>query len=358
MSYQVDYVEFYITNICNFDCRGCNRFNNYNFRGHQLWSDYQYQYQAWSKLLDIKRIGILGGEPMVNPTYLDWLAGVHQLWPTADIIFLTNGSMLRADNQRLYNIISGSRGRIKLNIGLHDIDRRDSVTAVVREWLHGDITETDQPAEMYETDYFSEQRWKESYQAVRDPGWPDCATVDEWANLPQHIQQECEQQHGLSPKQFASPALIERSRRSTRLQDSNGVTVEISNEDYFHQGALIPDHDNGVFRLHQSDVTRAHAICHSKYCHHFANGRLYKCGPAALFPELAEQFDFELTDQQQNLVHGYLGAEPTWDQSRLARFFDNLRNPIDQCSLCPEHYEFQTIKSQVRKVHFQRRTKQ
>ena len=33
-------IEFYITNVCNIACPQCNRFNNWNFKGHQIWKDY------------------------------------------------------------------------------------------------------------------------------------------------------------------------------------------------------------------------------------------------------------------------------------------------------------------------------
>ena len=36
---RLDYCEFYITNVCNLSCNGCNRFNNYKFRGFQRWED-------------------------------------------------------------------------------------------------------------------------------------------------------------------------------------------------------------------------------------------------------------------------------------------------------------------------------
>jgi hypothetical protein len=35
------------------------------------------------------------------------------------------------------------------------------------------------------------------YHSVRDPSWPDCADLKEFADLPQHIQRECLELHGL-----------------------------------------------------------------------------------------------------------------------------------------------------------------
>ena len=65
--------EFYITNVCNLTCSNCNRFNNYNFRGWQRWSDYANEYSIWANKVRLQRITILGGEPLLNPTILDWI---------------------------------------------------------------------------------------------------------------------------------------------------------------------------------------------------------------------------------------------------------------------------------------------
>ena len=46
---RLNYMEFYITNVCNLTCTGCNRFNNYKFKGFQRWADYKEEYTQWSK---------------------------------------------------------------------------------------------------------------------------------------------------------------------------------------------------------------------------------------------------------------------------------------------------------------------
>jgi molybdenum cofactor biosynthesis enzyme MoaA len=46
MKHKINLLEVYITNVCNLSCRGCNRFNNYNFKGHQLWADHADEYET------------------------------------------------------------------------------------------------------------------------------------------------------------------------------------------------------------------------------------------------------------------------------------------------------------------------
>jgi organic radical activating enzyme len=72
--------EFYITNVCNLNCFNCNRFNNFDFKGYQKWSDYKEIYTQWAQHVKLQRVTILGGEPLLNPTILDWIDGINGLW--------------------------------------------------------------------------------------------------------------------------------------------------------------------------------------------------------------------------------------------------------------------------------------
>ena len=66
-------VDFYITHHCNLNCERCNRFNNYNLRGHRDWRPYQGEYAKWAANTDIEWINVLGGEPLMHPDVLAWL---------------------------------------------------------------------------------------------------------------------------------------------------------------------------------------------------------------------------------------------------------------------------------------------
>jgi len=76
----LDRAEFYITNVCNYNCTHCNRFNNYHFKGHQYWKDVKDVYTEWSERLDLGAITILGGEPTLNPSINEWIDGIAELW--------------------------------------------------------------------------------------------------------------------------------------------------------------------------------------------------------------------------------------------------------------------------------------
>jgi hypothetical protein len=108
-------VEFYITNVCNLTCRGCNRFNNLNFKGHQRWADHASAYESWSKRLDLPRITIIGGEPTLNPDLELWASNLRRLWPEAVIMIQTNGTYQRPEHLTFWN-----KYRVGFGLSLHD----------------------------------------------------------------------------------------------------------------------------------------------------------------------------------------------------------------------------------------------
>jgi organic radical activating enzyme len=345
------YVEFYITNACNFNCVGCNRFNNYNFSGTQKWSDYADLYQRWSSILNLDKWTILGGEPMMNPTYLDWLENICKLWPNSQGELLTNGYFLKSDNRKLYDILEKNKNQVVVGIGLHNKNRVQEVLETVNSWLSAPVTVERIPKNIRELENF-DRNWVNSYNAIRDVAWPDCNTIDEWPLLPEHIKKECHEVFNFSPE------LLAESNKGWKIVDKNGVCVIIKFENFFHQGALKV---NGTqsFKLHNSDPEKAHSICHSKQCHHFDKGQLYKCGQVALFKEIDQQFYLEVTDQDRQLFHSYQPGDVDQDFMTLKNFVNNLDNSIPQCKFCPENYvQHEVFATHQNKVKMTRKEKQ
>jgi hypothetical protein len=147
---RIPYAEFYIINVCNLACAGCNRFNNYNFTGYQRWSDYAEVYQQWAHEVDIGSIGILGGEPLLNPTFMEWVQGINQLWPCKKIRIISNGFRLdrHAD---LYPVLEQHRN-IELWVGIHNKQHKSEIIQKVRDFGQAPHTvsfNTDNPYQQY-----------------------------------------------------------------------------------------------------------------------------------------------------------------------------------------------------------------
>ena len=135
--HNIEYVEFYITNVCNLSCNGCNRFNNYKFKGFQRWADYQEEYTRWSKELQFGSIGILGGEPLLNADFMLWLRGIRQLWPNTFIKVVTNGYYLNKV-AGLYDNINSDRNT-ELWVGIHNKLHKKTILNNIEQFLVGPV---------------------------------------------------------------------------------------------------------------------------------------------------------------------------------------------------------------------------
>lgn len=148
----IKYCEFYITHVCNLACTGCNRFNNFKFAGFQKWADHADTYQQWSQIIDPGSIAILGGEPLLNPTFMDWAEGIAQLWPGKLIRVITNGFQL--DRVKgLYELVERNRN-IVLWVGIHNKQHKQKIIESVKTLTqapHTVVFNTDNPYQQYMT---------------------------------------------------------------------------------------------------------------------------------------------------------------------------------------------------------------
>lgn len=85
------YIELYITNECNLTCSDCNRFNNYDFRGHYSWAQSRDAILAWSQRITAPMITIIGGEPSLHPELEQWARGAAEAWPDRTVCIQSNG---------------------------------------------------------------------------------------------------------------------------------------------------------------------------------------------------------------------------------------------------------------------------
>lgn len=278
-------VDFYITNVCNLTCDRCNRFNNHDFRGWQRWSDYQSQYEQWGKLVQLNSATIMGGEPFLNPTLGDWIAGINKIFDI-DVQVLTNGTRFnqsRALYEKMLYRSPRTRAMNHIGVSLHNLADQEQMLADVRAFFPVPFTEhlKGSPANIWNSDWF--------------------------------------------------------------FIDKNGVMISVYKVNQFGAAAIRPIHQQ--FHLHNSDPTKAHDTCtFARFkSYHYIRGRLYKCGPVALMPEFDQQFALQISDSDRELLNSYksLGVD-NFDQYHQ-EFFDKLDQPIAQCKFCPEQSEMQTI---------------
>lgn len=318
-------MEFYITHVCNLNCERCNRFNNYAFAGHKKWADYREDYVKWSKILYPSFINILGGEPLLHPEFMTWLTGVSELWPNSRIVIITNGTQFDRWPD-LYSVMKKEEGRIQIDLSVHDRSSMKTHEKWIYNFLEGPITRE-------VVRYSDPGPWRENYEIIRDPSWPDCPTPNDFKSLPEFIQKECREIHGFSDETFA-----EIHGLKVLYTDANGVRIRLLKGYEFTLPSLMPNQETQSFDFWSSDPKKALDACHIKTCHHMIDGKLYKCGPVALWKEFAEQYKVNMDPMQEKLVYSYEPASHDWDTEKMRKFIKNLgnREVIPQCHLCPE----------------------
>lgn len=272
-------IEFYITNVCNLTCDHCNRFNNFNFKGWQNWKDYEADYQRWGELIDLQACTIMGGEPLLNPTIVDWVKGINQAFGIG-VQILTNGTRFN-QTPGLYDAIAGFKrvdenGKEHVNsiaVSLHNLDELEELKLSIRKFLPGRIYQNRWRPDL----------WGTNYQYGND---------DVFINI--YFQNEF---------------------------DTSSIWVDQQGQRHLHNNSAFQAHDACTFVAYKS--------------YHFIRGKLYKCGPAALLPEFDQQYPFDLSEEDREILHGYQPLTVNNFAEYSAEFLANLDNPIAQCKFCP-----------------------
>lgn len=279
--YTFDRLEFYITNVCNLTCNGCNRYNNYTFKGWQSWEEAEPILKEWSKKIAIRHPVILGGEPLLNADIVKWVNGIRRLWPEySGVQIQSNGT--RIDRVKgLYEALDPQQGNW-IGISIHNPNDKEEIFKRIRNFLRGTIIETSNPDDPIGSDF-----------------------------------------------QFI---------------DSNKMIVHAWLSDKFVNSNIIQT-DSDRFELYDSDPDIAHENCTFRRFknYHMIRGKIYKCGPSALMPEFDQQFTFDISDEDRELLHSYRPLGVDEYDARGKEFLDNIDNVIPQCKFCPEKYEYKEI---------------
>jgi organic radical activating enzyme len=83
-----------ITQVCNLSCQGCTNYSDLRHRGYVSWQQGREWFRTWQHRLDLPDIGIMGGEPLINPEWREWLQGLRDMFPSSQLRFTTNGLLL------------------------------------------------------------------------------------------------------------------------------------------------------------------------------------------------------------------------------------------------------------------------
>lgn len=274
-------IEFYINNTCNLTCNNCNRFNNHHFIGHQKWNDYSATLAKWAKHIDINQIVIMGGEPLLNPTIVDWVKGLNSLWPYA-LEILSNGTRLnhvKGLYELLVDPVASNTGQNWIGISWHNV-ADESIIESIHKFLQGPLEIT-----------------------------------------------------GPERPQFGN---------ETTFIDVNGVKIKLFLQNEFGMAA-VHKNEAGNFTLWDNDPEQAHHSCGFAQfkCYHMIKGELYKCGPVGLFADFDQQLGLDLSDEDRKLINSYTPLNVDNFETSGKDFLDHIDDVLPQCKFCPLGWKYE-----------------
>lgn len=285
-------VEFYITNVCNLSCNGCNRFSNLKLRGHEDWENNRAIYKKFAEKVNVEAsLNILGGEPLMHPKIVDILYDLRSFFPHQWIRIVTNGLFLDKVKNLRDAVIDNN---IYLDVNVHNKNwRKDTYSKIQTLFEHK-----------------PKLHWKESQENFQKHGWAD-----------------------------------------TEFSINNVKRGALAFSNYFYQNAF--GHPFKM-QLHDSDPAEAYAVCNSKTCHTITDGYLHKCPISATLPVVYRQKNnIEYTEKQRTLIENFpridLREIDTVSQEKLDAL---LFGKMDQCSVCPSKLKSHKLEQNINPNYF------
>lgn len=317
--HKIDYAEFYITNVCNYACTNCNRFNNLNLKGFQKWQDFKDEYKTFSQRLDIKEIAILGGEPFLNPDIYNWIDGIAGLWPNSKIKITTNGS--RRKDQKLLQMLMHYQGRVYICYSCHDENYFEPMHNSIMDFL---------PNSTFEV-IWKTQEWKDDYDHIQGDGWPsDVIDITDSKNYV-WLKQELDN---------INVSIYSYQNRYYNVENKKYARLESA---WFFNNTAIKNKESTLYVEATSNENKAHSVCISQDCHHFINGTLSKCMIPYTLDVAIKQGNIKISKEDYKLLTSYKPLKADATENEFTNFIKNLENPIDQCKFCPEYIQPEKI---------------
>ena len=87
----IPYFETHITEACNLKCRGCSHFSVFAKPKHKDIEEFRREFKRLSEIEEIGVIRLMGGEPLLNPDFMEYCRIARDYFPRTHIALVTNG---------------------------------------------------------------------------------------------------------------------------------------------------------------------------------------------------------------------------------------------------------------------------
>lgn len=87
----IPYFETHITEACNLKCRGCSHFSVFAKPKHKDIGEFEKEFKRLAEIEEIGIIRLMGGEPLLNPNFMEYVRIARRYFPDTSISLVTNG---------------------------------------------------------------------------------------------------------------------------------------------------------------------------------------------------------------------------------------------------------------------------
>lgn len=107
--------EVHLVDHCNLNCKGCSHFSPVSAKKFTNLGSFQKDMKRISEILssnDIRRIRLLGGEPLLHPEAVEFIKTTRNCFPNAYIEFVTNGLLLLKQDSSFWTTCRDTKTKI------------------------------------------------------------------------------------------------------------------------------------------------------------------------------------------------------------------------------------------------------
>ncbi len=98
----LDYFEYHVSDHCNLKCRGCGHYSNIAKPQFGDLESYRRDIRRLKELFwGVKKIRLMGGEPLLNRKLPEFISDTRSIFPDADIMVVTNGLLIPEADDKL-----------------------------------------------------------------------------------------------------------------------------------------------------------------------------------------------------------------------------------------------------------------
>lgn len=91
----IPYIETHITEACNLKCKGCSHFSVFAKPKHKDIQEFDREFERLADIEFIPIIRLMGGEPLLNPDFMEYLRIARKHFSYSRIALVTNGLLLK-----------------------------------------------------------------------------------------------------------------------------------------------------------------------------------------------------------------------------------------------------------------------